>query len=240
VTAFPPTAVWMASCTSATLMPVARGGLAVDSVVLDWAGRSPGRGPRSATPLIWPMMDTSGLPLSSRVLEVVAVDLTASSPFTPLTASSTLSEMGWEKFQPTPGIFSNSRSMAAIRSSLSCLKTGRHSPLGFEVDKVFVLKKPVVSVPSSGRPVWLYHLGHLGNALRRRRASFMTRRLSVGARGGRERANAPRWSPRRGEQELRADRAAECQIACEDERERREPDGSQAMLDRPTSRCKVR
>ncbi len=71
-------------------------------------------------------------------------------------------------------------SMAAMSSSLFCLKTGRQSALGLRSTKYSVLKKPVVSVPSSGRPVWETTLRTSGKAARRSRASFMTRRLSVG------------------------------------------------------------
>ena len=79
--------------------------------------------------------------------------------------------------------------MAAISSSLFWRKTGRHWSLGLRSTKYSVLKKPVVSVPSSGRPVWLTTLVTSGKALRRMRASFMTRRLSVGPVEG---ASVPR------------------------------------------------
>src|ERR1035441_3220249 len=45
--------------------------------------------------------------------------------------------------------------MAEINASLFCWKTGRHWSLGLRSTKYSVLKKPVVSVPSSGRPTWL-------------------------------------------------------------------------------------
>ena len=45
--------------------------------------------------------------------------------------------------------------MAAISFSLSWWKTGRHSPFGFRFTQYSVLKNPVKSNPSSGRPTWL-------------------------------------------------------------------------------------
>ena len=66
--------------------------------------------------------------------------MTASSPLTPLTASSMLSAIGWEKFQSTPGIFSSSRSMAAI----SLLVLVEHRPplfLGLQIDEIFGVEK---------------------------------------------------------------------------------------------------
>ena len=74
-----------------------------------------------------------------------------------------LSAMGCEKFQITPGIFSSSRSIAAISASLSWWNAGRHCSFGFRSTKYSVLKKPVVSVPSSGRPTWLVVVVTSGN-----------------------------------------------------------------------------
>src|SRR5580704_15428810 len=45
--------------------------------------------------------------------------------------------------------------MEAIKSSLFSQKTGRHCAFGLRPTKYSVLKNPVWSVPSSGRPVWL-------------------------------------------------------------------------------------
>src|ERR1039458_8129045 len=102
----------------------------------------------------------------------------ASSPLTPLTASSMLSAMGWEKFQMTPGIFSNWRFMAAISSSLFCWKTGRHCSFCLRSTKYSVLKKPVVSVPSSGLPTWLVATVTSGNE------ASSTRAWLAGSRAG--------------------------------------------------------
>ena len=85
-----------------------------------------------------------------------------------------LSAMGWEKFQMAPGIFSISRSMAAMSSSLFSWKTGRHCSLGFRSTQYSVLKKPVVSVPSSGRPTWLVTVVTSGKEARMMRARFAT------------------------------------------------------------------
>ena len=56
---------------------------------------------------------------------------------TPLTASSTLSEMGCEKFQTTPGIFSSSRIHGGDEVVLVLMEDG--APLFFrlEVNEVF-------------------------------------------------------------------------------------------------------
>src|SRR5665213_4452851 len=42
-----------------------------------------------------------------------------------------------------------------MRSSLRSRNMGRQASFGFKSTKYSVLKKPVVSVPSSGRPTWL-------------------------------------------------------------------------------------
>ncbi len=91
-------------------------------------------------------------PVSSSARKSSPYTLIASSPLTPLTASSMLSAIGCEKFHSTPGILSSSRFIAAISSSLLSWKTGLHSSFGFRLTKYSVLKNPVVSVPSSGRP----------------------------------------------------------------------------------------
>ena len=49
--------------------------------------------------------------------------------------------------------------MAPMSSSLFSLKMGRHSAFGLRSTKYSVLKKPVVSVPSSGRPIWVRAVG---------------------------------------------------------------------------------
>ena len=70
--------------------------------------------------------------------------------------------------------------MAAMSSSLSSWKTGRHASLGLRSTKYSVLKKPVVSVPSSGRPTWLVVTVTSGNEASNTRAWSATRMPSVG------------------------------------------------------------
>ncbi len=103
--------------------------------------------------------------------------------------------------------------MAAMRLSLFCWKTGRHSSFGLRSTKYSVLKKPVVSVPSSGRPVWLTTLVTSGKELRRRRASFITAQAFGGAGGGGEGAADPDGAFVEVGEELGADDAAEGEIA---------------------------
>jgi hypothetical protein len=77
--------------------------------------------------------------------------LMAISPFTPETASCTLSEIGCENPNTTPGkAFSNSPCIAAISSSF--FNPLSHSSLGCKSTKSSMLKKPVGSVPSLGLP----------------------------------------------------------------------------------------
>ena len=77
--------------------------------------------------------------------------LTEFSPFTPDAASSTLSSMYCEKLKSTPG--NSSLSCFVICSVSRSLSTpaGQVSN-GFSGTKNSALKKPVASVPSSGRP----------------------------------------------------------------------------------------
>src|SRR5438034_8663562 len=73
------------------------------------------------------------------------------SPFTPETASETLSCRYCEKLNSTPGNLScNCASSCAVNSSLS--RVPGHSLLGFKGAKNSALKRPAASVPSSGRP----------------------------------------------------------------------------------------
>ena len=70
--------------------------------------------------------------------------------------------------------------MAAISSSLSSWKTGRHFSLGFRSTQYSVLKKPVKSSPSSGRPTWLVATVTSGKEASTTRAWFATRMPSLG------------------------------------------------------------
>ena len=86
----------------------------------------------------------------------------------------------------TPGNFSSCSSMAAISASLFWWKTGRHCSLRFRSTKYSVLKNPAVSVPSSGRPVWLTTCVTSGNEAMTRRALLVKSMLAVGpSLGGR-------------------------------------------------------
>ena len=109
-------------------------------------------------------------PFCSRSFRSEPKILTASSPFTPLTASSMLSAMGWENPQVTPGIFSTSLSMASMSSSFRPRNCGRHSSRGLRSTKYSVLKNPVASVPSSERPTCDTTLVTSGKPAKMRRA----------------------------------------------------------------------
>jgi len=103
-----------------------------------------------------------------------------------------------------PGNFSSCSSMAAINASLFWWKSGRHWPLGFKSTKYSVLKKPAVSVPSSGRPVWLTTCVTSGKEAITRRALLVKSMLAVGLRWG-AMFHAPRWNLVEMGQKLRSD-----------------------------------
>ncbi len=88
-------------------------------------------------------------------------------------------------------------------------RQGRHSSFGLRSTKYSVLKKPAVSVPSSGRPVWLTTCVTSGNEAMTRRALLVKSTLAVGPSLG---GSVPRTqiepSSRCG-QKLRSDRTAE-------------------------------
>src|SRR5208283_1308927 len=87
----------------------------------------------------------------SKVSRSLPNTLTEFSPLTPDAASSTLSWMYCEKLNSTPGNCCPSASvMSCVSLSLST-PTGQVSK-GFSGTKNSALKKPVASVPSSGRP----------------------------------------------------------------------------------------
>ena len=70
--------------------------------------------------------------------------------------------------------------MDAINFSLSWSKIGRHCSFGFRSTKYSVSKKPVVSVPSSGLPVWLTTCVTSGNAAITMRALLVKSMEAVG------------------------------------------------------------
>ena len=89
----------------------------------------------------------------ARVSRSLPKTLTEFSPFTPDAASWTLSWMYCEKVNSTPGkAFCSASFISAISFSLSMPL--RHLSNGFSGTKNSALKKPVESVPSSGRPCW--------------------------------------------------------------------------------------
>ena len=73
------------------------------------------------------------------------------SPLMPDIASSTLSEIIWEKLKLTPGNDSVS-SLESSSVSFSLVTPRGHSSYGLSGAKSSMLKKPETSVPSSGRP----------------------------------------------------------------------------------------
>ena len=113
--------------------------------------------------------------------------LTELAPLTPERASSTLSRMYCEKLKLIPGNFLNfSISSFSMSSRLIVWSQSlwpksmnglfRHSSIGFKGAPISRLKKPVTSVPSSGRP------------------SCEITRLDLGNRGDHARASgAPSW-----------------------------------------------
>ena len=106
---------------------------------------------RSVTPGTVASTALISLPSFDSVSRSLPEILTEFSPFTPEAASWTLSWMYCEKVNSTPGnAFSRALLISAIRASLS--RPLRHWSTGFSGTKNSALKKPVESVPSSGRP----------------------------------------------------------------------------------------
>jgi len=92
------------------------------------------------------MIPTISSPLASSTFSRRVI-LMASWPFTPLTASSMLSRWAGRNSIVRQDLF-QFPIHSAVSSSLFWWKMAATAPW-FEIDKVFVLKKPVVSVPSS-------------------------------------------------------------------------------------------
>ena len=94
-------------------------------------------------------------PLASRVLQVVAIDLDGKLAFDAAHRFLHVVGDGLREVPSAPGIFAQLRDPWP-RSGRPCSRwnTGRQCSLGFRSMKYSVLKKPVVSVPSSGRPTW--------------------------------------------------------------------------------------
>ena len=119
--------------------------------------------------------------------------------------------MGCEKFQITPGIFSSSRSMAAISSSLFWWKTGRHLLLGLQVDEVFGVEEAGGVGAVVGTADLADDLVTSGKEASMTRAWFITRDAFGRAGAGRERAAHPDGAFVEMGQKLGADDAAERQ-----------------------------
>ena len=87
----------------------------------------------------------------SSVARSLPNSLTEFSPFTPDAASSTLSSMYCEKLNSTPGNWALSAALTCCVSFSLSTPRGQVSK-GLRGTKNSALKKPVASVPSSGRP----------------------------------------------------------------------------------------
>ena len=111
------------------------------------------------------LMSSATLASVSRSLPEI---LTEFSPFTPEAASWTLSWIYWEKVNSTPGkAFCRASFISAVSPSLSIPL--RHLSKGFSGTKNSALKKPVESVPSSGRPCCEITVSASGKPLIKRR-----------------------------------------------------------------------
>src|SRR3954462_6520440 len=108
---------------------------------------------RSVTPCTVDSTDLILLAVSVSACRSLPYSLIEFSPFTPETASETLSWRYCEKLNSTPGNFScNCANNCAVSSSLSCASD--HSLTGLSGAKNSALNRPAASVPSSGRPCW--------------------------------------------------------------------------------------
>src|SRR5229473_3230811 len=106
---------------------------------------------RSVIPCTVDSTDLILLAVSLSACRSLPYNLIEFSPFTPETASETLSCKYCEKLNSTPGNLSCScPSNCAVSSSLSCVPG--HSLTGFNGAKNSALNKHAASVPSSGRP----------------------------------------------------------------------------------------
>src|ERR1700709_640702 len=106
---------------------------------------------RSATPCTVDRTDLILLAVSLSACRSLPYSLIEFSPFTPETASDTLSCRYCEKLNSTPGNLScNCLSNSAVSSSLSWVPG--HWPPGWSGAKNSALNRPAASVPSSGRP----------------------------------------------------------------------------------------
>ena len=107
--------------------------------------------PRSFTPRTCDMTSTIACAFFSFSSRSLPNTLTEFSPFTPETASSTLSLIICEKLKTTPGKAACS-SADSSSVSLSLVRPRGHSSKGASGAKSSMFWKPATSVPSSGRP----------------------------------------------------------------------------------------
>ena len=127
--------------------------------------------PRSATPGTLLIVDWIWAAVFSSVSRSGPNSLTEFDPFTPEAASSTLSWMYCEKLNSTPGKRASS-ALLICSVSFSLVTPAGHWPEGLRGTKNSALKKPVASVPSSGRPCWETTVWASGNDLMIRRISL--------------------------------------------------------------------
>ena len=102
----------------------------------------------------------------------------ASSLLMPDTASLTLSSMYWLNWELMPGMAARFRAMASARASR--LEAVFHSERGLRFTLNSQTSKPLMSVPSSGRPSWLSTFSVSGNEARRWRTLWTILAASEG------------------------------------------------------------
>jgi hypothetical protein len=112
----------------------------------------------------------------------------------------------------TPGILLQFAVHGRDQPLLVWWKTGRHFSLGKRSTKYSVLKKPVVSVPSSGRPTLVDHLRDFGKGAENLASPLRDARALGGSGAGRQGAAHPDRAFVKMRQELRSDHAAEGQV----------------------------
>ena len=148
--AWPPIAAWIVVLMSPGASPY-RAAFARSTSMRTVGWPNEENTPRSAMPGTVAITSLILFAVFSSVSRSPPNSFTEFSPFTPEAASSTLSSMYWEKLKSTPG--KSSCNLLVISSvSLSLSTPAGHVSNGFSGTKNSALKKPVASVPSSGRP----------------------------------------------------------------------------------------
>ena len=131
-------------------------------------------------PWIWRMTLTISSRFGFESLQIVAVDLGGQLAFH---AADGLFHVVFDGLRKSPDDAGNLLEFALHGGDqfvFVLVEDRRHCSFGFRSTKYSVLKKPVVSVPSSGRPTWLVHCGTSGKEQRMMRAWFATRMPSSG------------------------------------------------------------